>query len=131
MTIHSFFVAVDGDLVGQKLENLIISDELEKLVQYNNFVNESVKKIRSFSDHLGGKTYLHGGDNLLVELSDYESFVEQIRANKEKMAISFSIGIGRNAVEAYLALKFAKSTGRGLIMLVEVINGSFNFRQIN
>ncbi|MFB2839534.1 mCpol domain-containing protein [Floridanema evergladense] len=130
MIIETFFIAVDGDLVGRKIEKLIISSELDELVTYSHLINESVNKMRSFSENIGGKTYLQGGDNLLVEVADYQAFVEQIISSRAEMAASFSVGIGRNAVEAYLALKFAKSAGRGLIILVEVIDGKYQFKHI-
>ncbi len=130
MNIESFFVAIDGDLVGRKIEKLIISNRLDELVEFSHSINNSVDNIRWLADSIGGKTYLQGGDSLLVEVKSYQSFIEQFIAIHSGLAVTFSVGIGKNVIEAYLALKFAKSAGRGLIVLVEVINGEFEFRHI-
>jgi Cu/Ag efflux pump CusA len=128
--MESFFVAIDGDLVGRKIEKLIISNALEELVQYSHSINDSVENIRLVADSVGGKTYLQGGDSLLIEVSSYKSFIEEFDAIRIKLAATFSVGIGKNVVEAYLALKFAKSVGHGSIVLVEVLDGELEFRQI-
>jgi len=131
MTTNSFFISLDGDLVGQQLEKLIITNELNKLIEYSHSVNEAVNKIRSISDDLDGKTYLHGGDSLLVELQDYKPFIEKFLDSQSEILTSFSVGIGRDVIQAYLALKFAKSAGRGLIVLAEVKNNEFEFKEIS
>lgn len=130
MTVESFFVAIDGDLVGRKIEKLIISNKLDELLEYSHSINNSVDNIRLIADSLGGKTYVQGGDSLLIEVKSYQSFIEKFIAIHSGLAATFSVGIGKNVIEAYLALKFAKSAGRGLIVLVEVINGEFEFRHI-
>lgn len=130
MTVESFFVAIDGDLVGRKIEKLIISNKLDELLEYSHSINNSVDNIRLIADSLGGKTYVQGGDSLLIEVKSYQSFIEKFIAIHSRLAVTFSVGIGKNVIEAYLALKFAKSAGGGLIVLVEVINGEFEFRQI-
>jgi hypothetical protein len=130
MTIESFFVAIDGDLVGRKIEKLIISNKLDELIEYSHSINKSVDSIRLVADSVGGKTYLQGGDSLLVEVKSYQSFIEKLIEIHSGLVATFSVGIGKNVVEAYLALKFAKSAGRGLIILVEVVNGEFEFRHI-
>lgn len=128
--LETFFIAVDGDLVGRKIERLIISGELDELVNYSHLINESVERIRLFAESIGGKTYLKGGDSLLAAVPEYQSFIDQVKSHQTEMAASFSIGIGKNVVEAYLALKFAKSSGSGLIILAEVIDGEFKFKPI-
>lgn len=131
MKKSSFFIAFDGDLVGRKLEELIITHKLSELIEYSHLVNKSVAGIRSTCDNLGGKTYLQGGDSLLVELPDYKDFIEQFISNRQKGDISFSVGIGKDAVQAYLGLKFAKAVGRGSVILVEVENGNLEFIEIS
>lgn len=131
MTKTSFFVALDGDLIGRKLEELIITNKLNELIEYSYLVNKSVADIRSTCDDLGGKTYLQGGDSLLVELPNYKDFIDNFISGQKQRAISFSIGIGKDAVQAYLALKFAKSKGRGSIILIEVKDSNFEFREIS
>lgn len=130
MIIKSFFIAIDGDLVGRKIEKLIISNKLDELIEYSQAINQSVNSIRLVADSIAGKTYLQGGDSLLVEVKSYQSFIEKLIVIHSELIVTFSVGIGKNPVEAYLALKFAKSSGRGLIILVEVINGEFKFRQV-
>ena len=131
MSIESFFIAIDGDLVGRKIEQLIISNQLDELIEYSHSINKSVNGIRLVADSVGGKTYLQGGDSLLMEVKSYQSFIEKLIEIHSELVATFSVGIGKNVVEAYLALKFAKSAGRGLIILVEVVNGEFAFKHIN
>lgn len=131
MIVETFFVAIDGDSVGRKIEKLIISNRLDELVEYNHSLNRSIDSIRLIADNIGGKTYLQGGDNLLIEVKSYQSFIEKFITIHAELAATFSVGIGKNVIEAYLALKFAKSSGRGLIILVEVVNGKFEFLNLS
>lgn len=50
MNIESFFVAIDGDLVGRKIERLIISNKLDELIEYSHSINKSINSIRSVAD---------------------------------------------------------------------------------
>ncbi|NJK34052.1 MAG: mCpol domain-containing protein [Oscillatoriales cyanobacterium SM2_2_1] len=125
-----FSVAIDGDLVGRKIEKLIISNKLDELIEYSHVINKSVDSIRLVANSVGGKTYLQGGQSLLVEVKSYQSFIKKLIEIHLGLVATFSVGIGKNIVEAHLVLKFAKSAGRGLIILVEVVNGEFKFRHI-
>lgn len=130
MNRESFFIAIDGDSVGRKIEKLIISNNLDELVEYSRSVDSAVNSIRVIANHFGGETYLQGGDNLLIEVQNYRVFVEKFIAMRSGLTTSFSMGIGKSVVESYLALKFAKSAGRGLIILADVTHGKFEYKNI-
>lgn len=130
MNSKKFFIAIDGDLVGRKLEKLIISEKLDELVIYAQSIDNTINKFRSFAEAYNGKIYLQGGDSLLFEIPEYKLFLEKVKSIQSNIPTSFSIGIGISAVEAYLALKFAKSSGSGLIFIVKNVDNKITFKQI-
>ena len=130
MTETNYFIAIDGDSVGRHIEQLIMSSKLHELYEYSYTINQYIEKLRLFSENLGGKIYLQGGDNLLVELSEYQLFIEKMILTRSETKASFSVGIAKRSVEAYLGLKYAKSAGKGLVILVENSNGSLHFKHI-
>lgn len=130
MIEKNYFIAIDGDSVGRNIEQLIMSSKLHELYEYSYTINKYIDNLRLFSENLGGKIYLQGGDSLLVELSEYQAFIEKIILTQSEIKTSFSVGIAKCSVEAYLALKYAKSLGKGLVILVENSNGSLRFKHI-
>ncbi|WP_338429613.1 mCpol domain-containing protein [Synechococcus elongatus IITB3] len=128
MRSKSFFIAIDGDLVGRKIENLIISQELDSLARYSHLMNKMIENMCLIATDLGGKIYLKGGDSVLFEIKSYQTFIKDFVGMKTELDTTFSVGIGKNLIEAYLALKYAKSLGNGLIIISETINKKNQFK---
>jgi hypothetical protein len=116
---YNYFMAIDGDQIGKKLEHFVIKEELIDLEQFSTQVNEIVAKMGSQAIDLGGHVYLEGGDSLLVGINQIDPFLKYLAAATEKIPVTFSIGIGQSSVSAYLALKYAKTLGIGLVVQAE------------
>lgn len=111
------YLAVDGDDVGRSLEYLLLTNQDKALRIFSHSVAEAVEWL---SDELvqvfGAELVFKGGDNILCTLTPNERFVEESDAFRrgfhERTGCTISIGLGTNAREAYIALKFAKASGK-------------------
>ncbi len=102
------FLAFDGDKVGRKLENLLIENDELQIVQFANFVSESLKKLEDELKKYGCKIIFASGDSILAKTT---LKFNPTKINRMFGDITFSLGIGETPLEAMLALKKAKSNG--------------------
>ena len=110
------YISIDGNDIGKRLEGLILSDNLEELQTFSSRITFLVDTIEKYIIKQGGKCFLSGGDNILAFLPE-EKVHETVKYvnSLKKEEISFSIGIGDDVIDAYLALKYAKSMKKGYI----------------
>ena len=117
------FVAIDGNQIGCHIERLLFTGRLEELSDYSLRITASVRSFVKSIEGLGGKVVMAGGDNVLASMprDGVEKFLSRIHffATAE---LTFSTGIGDTPVEAYLALKYAKTEGGGIVTFA---NGRF------
>lgn len=116
-------IAIDGNQIGIKIEQFILSNNLDDLLDFSKNVTEIIQKISDIV-HKHGEIYLSGGDNILATF-DYDNLEQLITDIKMVTGSEFeySIGIGFTAAEAYLALKYAKSHS---YYIVEYTNQNFS-----
>jgi hypothetical protein len=111
------YISVDGDNIGSRLENLIIlekADELHKFSQDVFLYFEIIKKCLLSCE---AEIIFHGGDSILAKIYDasFVPLIDRVFAESQIYAqgqISVSVGLGDSMLEAYLALKAAKSSGK-------------------
>lgn len=128
---RSSFVALDGDQVGRRIEQLILSAKLSELSSYSQSVLDAIKTLESILLKAGGKVYMTGGDNLLAEVSDIDLFLSNFISIRDELVCSFCIGIGTDPIKAYLALKFAKSCAPRTIVQAEELEINIQFKILN
>jgi GTP cyclohydrolase III len=128
---RSWFVALDGDQVGRRIEKLILSAKLSELSSYSKSVLDAIKTLESILLKAGGQVYITGGDNLLAEVTDIDLFLSNFISLRDELVCSFCVGIGKDSIEAYLALKFAKSCAPRTIVKAEELEINIQFQILN
>ena len=119
------YIAIDGNDVGKHLEGLILSGDLEGLHAFSLKITFLINTIEQFIIKQGGKCFLRGGDNILAYImQDKLMVIVKYISTLKTDDISFSIGIGNDVIDAYLALKYAKSMKKGYICRKD--NNNFN-----
>ncbi len=128
---RSWFVALDGDQVGRRIEQLILSGKLSELSSYSKSVLDAIKTLESILLKAGGQVYMTGGDNLLAEVSNIDLFLSNFISIRDELVCSFCVGIGTDHIKAYLALKFAKSCAPRTIVKAEELEINIQFQILN
>ncbi len=127
----SCFVALDGDQVGRRIEQLILRGNLSELSSYSKYVLVAIDTLESLILEAGGQVYMAGGDNLLAEVSDLDLFISNFISLRDELVCSFCVGIGTDPVKAYLALKFAKSCAAKTMVQAEEVGTNIQFKILN
>lgn len=106
------FLAADGDDIGSEIERLIIISDKHLLSQFWKDITKEVSDIEIKLKSKKARIILCGGDSILAELpeQDLHNFIAEVFGDLKHM--SFSIGAGTSMLEAYIALKMAKSSGK-------------------
>jgi GGDEF domain-containing protein len=108
------YLTIDGDDIGQKIAAAYLSNSTTELVRVNNMVQESTHLIAEFLRLEGFAIHFCAADGVAASIA-YDFDIGQISAEIEKIAdseITFSAGVGNSLREAYIALLFAKSSGK-------------------
>lgn len=93
-----------------EVQTYLLSNNLSALRRYNLKLNEAIDNLSARIEEIGGIIHLSGGDNILAQIG--EEFIQKIILYVDEYTepeIQFSIGLGEDAVSAYIALKYAKS----------------------
>lgn len=121
------YLAVDGDDVGSQIEYYLFLHRLDQLSQFSDRLASAIDWLAGQAiDRLHARVLLRGGDNLLFELpadGHPRELLEQLRAEFfQQCCVQLSMGLGASPLEAYLALKFAKASGKDCIKEYTDIN---------
>ena len=117
------FISVDGNNIGKRLEQYILSERFNELKSFSDRVTTAVSGLSRFVVEIGGKVLMSGGDNLLATVPENECrslkcFLDGIQSRD----LSFSMGIGHNARASFLALKYAKATEATCVVYEDVFS---------
>lgn len=105
----SFFYAIDGDDIGRRIEQLVLTGQLPELVAFSLKVASCLDEIKCFIEGHGGSVILCAGDSLFAES---ESPIKLCNKSLSFDGVTFSAGIGQTPEIAFLALKKAKGLGK-------------------
>jgi chaperonin GroEL (HSP60 family) len=108
------YAYIDGDDIGLKIENSFMENDEVRLEYINESVKETVKKINLELESNDYKIIFGGADGIICKRKDIN--VKEIlymvrRISKE---LTFSIGAGMSLRDAFLALRYAKSSGKDI-----------------
>ena len=108
--INKTFISIDCNNTGRIIESYLLRNDVIGLRAYNLKLNNIIDIVSSKIENLGGIIYLSGGDNVLALINDdvvfeISLFIDELSESE----ICFSVGLGSDAVSAYIALKYAKS----------------------
>lgn len=108
------YLTIDGDDIGQKIAAAYLTNNTAELIRVNNLVQESTHLIAEFLRLKGFAIHFCAADGVTASIAhDFE--LNKISAEIEKFVdseITFSAGAGNSLREAYVALLFAKSSGK-------------------
>lgn len=113
------YVGIDGDNIGNKLELCLLkNDEIGVRL-----LSKEVEGILlSFSQQLkalGMEIIFCSGDSLLCKGENINLNYLSKLVRIEKNSIKFSAGVGYTVKDAYIALKYAKASGKDKLVLLE------------
>jgi len=119
----NFFIAVDGDNVGQKLDYYTFINSVDELRSFSqNFLEKMNWLQDELKDKLEAEIIFCGGDNLMVRLPPsvtsrdlLKNMLTKIFMDFENVGNTLSAGIGNSPRDSAIALKFAKSSGKNCI----------------
>lgn len=107
---NNYYISIDCNNTGRIIESYLLSNNLPALRRYNLKLNKVIDNLSARIEEVGGIIHLSGGDNILAQIG--EEFIQKIILYVDEYTepeIQFSIGLGEDAVSAYIALKYAKS----------------------
>jgi GTP cyclohydrolase III len=106
------YISIDGDDIGTEIERFIVLCQPEPLVRYWEQVSRAMAKLRREIESFGAEIIIFGGDTILARITK-EPEPELIDALFSSTSpLSFSVGTGHTMLEAYVALKTAKASGK-------------------
>ncbi len=126
-TAEKEYIAIDGDSIGKLLEKYIVTNNLDRLRLLSADIQHDIDHLSDLITNIHGYIIMKGGDNILcqcdVEYSD--NIIEELLNINNDREYHFSVGIGNNAINAYLALKHAKLSKNTVIRLITDTNNKF------
>lgn len=118
------FISIDGNSIGKRLEQYILSEQFDALKSFSNRVSTAVSDMSHHIIEIGGTVLMSGGDNLLATVPKdkynlLKCFFDGIQSNE----IHFAMGVGHNARASFLALKYAKASEADCIVYEDKFSG--------
>ncbi|MDB9526779.1 mCpol domain-containing protein [Oscillatoria sp. CS-180] len=110
------YIGIDGDDVGAKLELFLLQNDERKIAEFSRSVENTVRRLESQARELDLEVIFCAGDSLLCKGQE-QALGKLIRIlNFQQESLSFSAGIGNTIKDAYIALKYAKASGKNMII---------------
>lgn len=117
------YTYIDGDNIGLEIETSFLENDENTLIAVNGLVKQSILLITEFLIEKEQIIIFSGADGIICkgESLDVSEVLDFIRLNVKK--ITFSIGIGMNLKDCYIALRYAKASNKNIG--VSYLNNSF------
>jgi hypothetical protein len=112
------YVAIDGDDIGQKIAYCYLQNSPAALKEVNDTVQDKVKRLSLLLEGFGFKIIFCAADGVTAYSDSMPMDYSKMSGNISKLAgsdITFSVGVGENLRESYIALQMAKSKGKAQI----------------
>ncbi len=114
------YIGIDGDNIGSKIELYFLENNEESIQIFSGIVEKTVQLVALQLKELGMTIIFSGGDSILCRSDTID--IEKLRSIitvEAKNEIRFSVGIGETMKQAYIALKYAKTSGKDRIVILE------------
>jgi len=124
---QEYYFGLDGDDTGRKLEDLFAKNVPEKdFTTFSNRIVSAMNKLKEMIENqpVHGRILFCSGDDMLFVGLYHQDTLEQMKRTymNSSGGHSCSIGFGRTAREAYVALKMAKARhGKNSIVGIELV----------
>jgi hypothetical protein len=112
------YVMIDGDDIGRKLAKCYLANRVEELREIKNLVDRKTQEISDLLINLGYEVFFCAADGISGVLSADKIDIASLYHDIENIAgdeLAFSAGVGKSLRESYVALLYAKSTGKARI----------------
>ncbi len=118
------YIGIDGDNIGDRLEFFLLESQEESIRSFSQEVELHLKKIWHALQQINAQMILCSGDSLLCKVEVIDAVLLRKAITSERTSgITFSAGIGETLKDAYIALKYAKASGKNKIIYLE--NGRY------
>lgn len=109
-----YFILGDGDRIRERVENLLLRGDLERLSIFSEKLNAAITSLaHQLEVRMDAKVIMSAGDDLLacVDASKYNPDELKVLAHEfwAKVGATISFGVGPTVEGAYLNLRRAKS----------------------
>ena len=83
------YIAIDGDSVGAKLQQLILEEKLDELKHFSESIRETLFRFAQLLERNGGIIYMNGGDNIFAECTRNcaQILAEYVRVENKKSLV--------------------------------------------
>lgn len=108
---------IDGDDVGQTIENRMLQNDTDGVLDASAAVGGALEVLgRRLSAISGVKQLSFGGDSALFEVErvSVEPFLRELEISRNHVDFHFSCGYGADIRSAFIALRSAKTSGKGV-----------------
>lgn len=111
------YLSLDGDDVGHMIEKQLMENNEKEIAKISKIIQTNTFAIASALQKLNFQIIYNAGDNILakgkeVNISDLKSMFFEL-----ELSCTYSVGIADKLNKAYIALKYAKSIGKNVIVL--------------
>lgn len=112
------YVAIDGDDIGRKLASCYLTNRVDNLKATKDLIDLKTQRISHLLSSLGYEVFFCAADGVTGALKADQinagSLYQEI-ANIAGEELAFSVGVGKSLRESYVALLYAKSTGKARV----------------
>lgn len=113
------YVGIDGDNIGNKLELCLLENNEIGVKLLSREVEGILLNFSQQLSALGMEIIFCSGDSLLCKGESINlSYLSKL-VKIEKNSIKFSVGVGYTVKDAYIALKYAKASGKNKLVSLE------------
>lgn len=114
MVNNMMYAYIDGDDIGLKIENSFMNNDEKNLKVINTEVKIIINAITEYLIDDGYEIIFDGADGIICRRSEVNLKKIQDFIRQNSCYLNFSIGVGSNLRDAYLALRYAKSSGKNI-----------------
>lgn len=118
MDNQNLFYAFDGDSIGIRHAQAVLSDNVDEISHISSEITQANQMVKEFVEANGGQMISFGGDEgVFMAPADFVNLLEQLREKyKNTVGATLSIGYGSKPSEAGKALIAAKKTGKDKVV---------------
>src|SRR5687767_747743 len=107
-----YYIYIDGDDIGLEIEKSFIENDETSLIQINKEMNSVTREMSEYMINAGFSVLFLGADGIIckgesVNIKELSSYIK-----KFSHQFTFSIGVGNNLRDSFVALRYAKSIGK-------------------
>ncbi len=113
------YIGIDGDNIGSRLELGFLQNREEDIKLISQKVDRAISVMAEMLQSLGMEVIFFSGDSLLCKGENLDTDVLIQLIESQSITFNFSAGVGNTLRDTYLALKYAKTSGKGRVVIFE------------